>query len=128
MLVLTRTPDESIVIDDDIRITVLRVRGNDVRLGIEAPGHPVHRSEVYARLLAERRTGEGSQTETETETETEETDDSGTDSINVAETLEKAEQDCEGETEAKDFSQCDSVCEAGDAEDQHGQETQRCDV
>jgi carbon storage regulator len=37
MLVLSRKPDESIVIDEKITITVLEVRGNKIRLGIEAP-------------------------------------------------------------------------------------------
>lgn len=37
MLVLTRKLDEAIIIDDDIRITVVGIRGNQVRLGIEAP-------------------------------------------------------------------------------------------
>lgn len=46
MLVLTRKPDESLVIDDKIIVTVLEVRGNRVRLGIQAPrGIPIHREE-----------------------------------------------------------------------------------
>lgn len=39
MLVLSRRANESIVIDGSIRVTVLGIRGNQVRLGIEAPGH-----------------------------------------------------------------------------------------
>jgi carbon storage regulator len=39
MLVLSRKSNESILIDSDIRITVLGIRGNQVRLGIEAPNH-----------------------------------------------------------------------------------------
>lgn len=39
MLVLSRKPMQSLVIDQDIKITVIRVEGNQVRLGIEAPGH-----------------------------------------------------------------------------------------
>jgi len=48
MLVLSRKRNESIVIDDRIVITVIEVRGDKVRLGIQAPLEiPVHRSEVY---------------------------------------------------------------------------------
>lgn len=48
MLVLSRKKNESIVIDDRIVITVVEVRGDKVRLGIEAPRDvPIHRSEVY---------------------------------------------------------------------------------
>ena len=48
MLVLSRKKNESIVIDDDITIVVVDIRGDKVRLGIEAPKEvPVHRREVY---------------------------------------------------------------------------------
>ncbi len=48
MLVLTRKKNESIIIDDNIVITVVDVRGDKVRLGIDAPKDvPVHRREVY---------------------------------------------------------------------------------
>ena len=48
MLVLTRKKNESIVIDDDITIVVVEIRGNNVRLGVEAPKEvPVHRREVF---------------------------------------------------------------------------------
>jgi carbon storage regulator len=48
MLVLSRKKNESIVINDDIRIVVVEIRGDKVRLGIEAPQEvPVHRREVY---------------------------------------------------------------------------------
>ena len=51
MLVLSRKKNESIVIDDRIVITVVEIRGDKVRLGIEAPSHiPVHRQEVYLNL------------------------------------------------------------------------------
>ncbi len=53
MLVLTRTPGEAIHIGDDVTVTVLEVRGDQVRLGIDAPRHiPVHRSEVWAQIGA----------------------------------------------------------------------------
>ena len=51
MLVLARKRDEQIVIGDDIVVTVVDVRGDKVRLGIQAPAHvTVHRSEVYAAI------------------------------------------------------------------------------
>ncbi len=51
MLVLSRKPNESIVINYDIVVTVLSVQGDRVRLGIEAPGEiPVHRQEVYQKM------------------------------------------------------------------------------
>lgn len=51
MLVLSRKKNESIVIDERIVITVVEVRGDKVRLGIEAPRDiPIHRSEVYEAL------------------------------------------------------------------------------
>lgn len=51
MLVLSRKKNETIVINDDIVITVVELRGDKVRLGIEAPKDvPVHRSEVYSRI------------------------------------------------------------------------------
>jgi carbon storage regulator len=51
MLVLSRKKNESIVIDDRIVITVVEVRGDKVRLGIQAPRDvPVHRQEVYESL------------------------------------------------------------------------------
>lgn len=55
MLVLSRKKNESIVIDDTIIITVVEVRGDKVRLGIQAPKEvPVHRSEVYAAIHARK--------------------------------------------------------------------------
>lgn len=51
MLVLTRRTNESIVIGDDIVVTVLDVKGDQVRIGIRAPRSvPVHREEVYAAV------------------------------------------------------------------------------
>lgn len=51
MLILTRKPGESLVINDNIRLTVLGVRGNQVRIGVSAPRDvTVHRQEVYERI------------------------------------------------------------------------------
>jgi len=56
MLVLSRKINESIVINDDIVVTIVEIRGDKVRLGIEAPKDiPVHRSEVYSAIQAETR-------------------------------------------------------------------------
>ena len=54
MLVLSRQRDESIIIGDDIVITIVDVRGDKVRLGIDAPTEiPVHRREVYEAIQRE---------------------------------------------------------------------------
>ena len=54
MLVLTRKKDEVIVIDDNIRIVVVEIRGDKVRLGVEAPKETsVHRLEVYEAIRRE---------------------------------------------------------------------------
>lgn len=51
MLILSRRAGESFLIGDNIRITVLSARGNQVRIGIDAPKDtPVHREEVYQRM------------------------------------------------------------------------------
>jgi carbon storage regulator len=55
MLVLSRLRDEVIVINDDIEITVVDIRGEKVRLGINAPAHvAVHRKEVYEAIKREK--------------------------------------------------------------------------
>ncbi len=55
MLVLSRKKSESIVINDDIVVTVVEVRGDKVRLGIQAPREvPVHRKEVLDAIMRER--------------------------------------------------------------------------
>ena len=54
MLVLSRQRDQSIIIGDNIVITVVDVRGDKVRLGIDAPSEiPVHRREVYEAIQRE---------------------------------------------------------------------------
>lgn len=51
MLVLSRKVNEKIVINDDIVVTVVDIRGDKVRLGIEAPKDvPVHRQEIYDEI------------------------------------------------------------------------------
>jgi len=55
MLILTRRIHETIMIGDDIRVTVLGVSGLQVRVGIDAPkGVDVHREEIYNRIQAEK--------------------------------------------------------------------------
>lgn len=56
MLVLSRQRDESIIIGDNVVITVVDIRGDKVRLGIDAPTEiPVHRREVYEAIQRENR-------------------------------------------------------------------------
>jgi carbon storage regulator len=56
MLVLSRQRDESIMIGDKVVVTIVDIRGDKVRLGIEAPQEiPVHRQEVYEAIQRENR-------------------------------------------------------------------------
>jgi carbon storage regulator len=58
MLVLSRQRDESIVIGDNVVVTIVDIRGDKVRLGIQAPGEvPVHRQEVFEAIQRENRKG-----------------------------------------------------------------------
>ena len=60
MLVLSRQRDESIIIGDNIVITVVDIRGDKVRLGIQAPTEiPVHRQEVYEAIQRENLRAQG---------------------------------------------------------------------
>jgi len=55
MLILTRRVGEKVMIDDDIVVSVLAVKGNQVRIGIEAPNDVnIHREEIHERILKER--------------------------------------------------------------------------
>jgi carbon storage regulator len=67
MLVLSRKKNESIVINNDITIVVVEIRGDKVRLGVEAPKEvPVHRREVYDAIRRNDLAAEGKASEADT--------------------------------------------------------------
>jgi carbon storage regulator len=60
MLILTRRTGETLMIGEEITVTVLGVKGNQVRLGINAPKNvAVHREEIYERIKREQQGGDG---------------------------------------------------------------------
>ena len=67
MLILTRRVGESVVIGEDVTVTVLGVKGNQVRIGINAPKHvAVHREEIFERIKNGRAQGDGAGNESDT--------------------------------------------------------------
>jgi len=58
MLILTRRVGETLMVGDDVTVTVLGVKGNQVRIGVNAPKDvAVHREEIYDRIRKENETG-----------------------------------------------------------------------
>ena len=66
MLILTRRAGETVMVGSDITITVLGVKGNQVRIGINAPKDvAVHREEIYERIQSEKAAESGNSQDTE---------------------------------------------------------------
>ena len=56
MLILTRKPGESVYIGDDIKVTLMEIKGNQVRVGVEAPSSVrIYREEIYLQILEENK-------------------------------------------------------------------------
>ena len=59
MLILTRKVNETLMVGDDVSVTVLGIKGGQIRIGINAPHDvAVHRQEVYEKILQERNAAE----------------------------------------------------------------------
>jgi len=59
MLILTRRVGETLMVGDDVTVTVLGVKGNQVRIGVNAPKDvSVHREEIYQRIQREKSAGD----------------------------------------------------------------------
>ena len=65
MLILTRRVGETLMIGDEVTVTVLGVKGNQVRIGVNAPKDvSVHREEIYMRIQAEKTGSDNTEDET----------------------------------------------------------------